>query len=119
VVINDHLTAALHILCLQLAPPSPSTFDEIKSTIDTNTSPPGKNSHQNGKNRSVWQYTHLFCHFDGYFFQVDLSIRMRLLYFTLHYGEHRIVLPGEAIVETAMLFERATRWWWWWWYDSI
>jgi len=35
VVINDHMTAALHILCLQLSPPSPSTFDEIKSIIDT------------------------------------------------------------------------------------
>jgi len=32
----------------------------------------------------------------SYFFQVDLCTRMCLLDFTLHYGEHRIVLPGDA-----------------------
>jgi len=91
------MTAALRILCLQLSPPSPSTFDEIKSIIDTNTGPPGKNSHQNGKNRCVYDSIHIyFCHFDDYFFQVDLCTRMRLLDFTLHYGEHWIVLPGDA-----------------------
>jgi len=53
------LTAALRILWLQLSPPSPSSFGEIKSKTDTfwywlTQVHLEKNSHQNGKNRCVY-----------------------------------------------------------------